>query len=156
MIILPKKKQDNFLKMMKNNPLVENNVCIIIRGTSGSGKSTFAEFLEFMIDSCEIEICCADDYHMIDGEYKFDYKNLGKAHKWCQERAEAAMSDNVRIVVIANTSTSTSEVNTYKNIAEKYNYKVSEIIMGNDYQNVHNVPEEVLKNQKTKLINSLK
>jgi predicted kinase len=139
-----------------NNPLVKNNVCIIIRGTSGSGKSTFAEFLEFMIDSCEIITCCADDYHMVDGEYNFDYKNLGKAHKYCQEKAESAMRDNVRIVVIANTSTSKSEVNIYKNIADKHGYEVSEIIMGNDYQNVHNVPEEVLKNQKKKLLDSIK
>ena len=141
---------------MNNNPLVENNVCIIIRGTSGSGKSTFAEFLEFMIDGCEIETCCADDYHMVDGEYKFDYKNLGRAHKWCQEKAESAMSHNVRIVIVANTSTSNKECKPYRELAEKYDYELCEIIMNNDYNNVHGVPEDILKNQKIKLINSLK
>jgi predicted kinase len=139
-----------------NNPLIENNILLIIAGVSGSGKSTFADFLEFMIDSDQIEICTADDYHMVDGEYQFKIENLPKAHKWCQQKADSAMNHDVKLVIVNNTSTSLKEREVYKDLAKKHNYEVCEIIMNNDYDNIHNVPNKVLQTQKQKLLNSLK
>lgn len=146
----------NTIKENKENPLVTNNVLIILAGMSGSGKSTFADFLEFMIDGCEIEICTADDYHYIDGEYKFDVNNLGRAHKWCQEKCSEAMAHNVRVVISANTNTSEWERNVYKKMADEHGYEVVELILNGGYTNVHNVPEDILKKQKQKLLDSLK
>lgn len=141
---------------MKNNPLVQNNALILICGHSGSGKSTFADFLEFMIDGCEVEICTADDYHMVDGEYKFDVNKLGAAHKWCQERADSYMRHNTRIVIVNNTSTTQKERQVYIDMAEKHGYEVVQLFMGGSFDNVHGVPDEVVKKQKEKLVNSLK
>jgi len=141
-----------------NNILIENNILLIIRGVSGSGKSTFADFLQSMIPDCEIEICTADDYHMVNGEYIFKVENLSKAHAWCQKKAFKAIDDNVRLVIVNNTSTSVNEYKHYENYARKNNYQVVSIVMENlnEHKNVHNVPDIILKKQKNKLINSLK
>jgi predicted kinase len=144
---------------MKNNPLVENNVLLILRGVSGSGKSTFADFLEFMIDGCEIETCTADDYHYdSDGNYNFKLENLGKAHKWCQDKAQSAMQHNVRIVIVGNTTTSKEEAQPYIDLAKQYDYRVVSLIVENLHgnPNIHNVPDFVLDKQKQKLLNSFK
>lgn len=141
------------------NPLIENNVCIILRGTSGNGKSTFAEFLEFLVDNpADIEICCADDWFARDGEYKFDASKLGEAHKCCRDKARSVMMHGVKICVIANTNCGEKEFQPYIDMARENGYEVVSLVLENrnGAQNIHGVSDFTLAKQKNKLLNSLK
>ena len=144
---------------MKNNPLINNNVFLVLRSRSGAGKSTFADFLEFMIDSCEIEICTADDYFVgVDGSYNFDASKLDKAHKYCREKAFEAIRHGVRIVVLANTNCGEKEYQPYEEFARQNGYEVVSLVLENltGTKDIHGLPPETLERQKRKLINSLK
>ena len=60
---------------------------IIIRGLPGAGKSTLAKSL----GGINIE---ADQYFMVDGEYKFDSSKIKLAHNYCQSQTQAWMGSN--------------------------------------------------------------
>ena len=71
------------------------NVCIILRGTSNCGKSSLAEYIGSLFDSCSSEfsdgkscsICTADDHFTNkDGKYNFISSELGTAHRKCKEK----------------------------------------------------------------------
>jgi predicted kinase len=136
-------------------------VLIILRGCPGSGKSTVAEILAVLGDLDKVitaPICCADDYHMVDGEYKWDPKNIGAAHKACKDKCEKALSEGVERVIVANTNTSEKEINPYIKLAEKYGYMVFSLVVENRHGGVneHGVPEETLIRMEDKIKNSLK
>jgi len=57
---------------------------ILLRGLPGSGKSTLAKSL----DGIHIE---ADQFFMIDGEYRFDASKLKDAHNYCFTRTKSYM-----------------------------------------------------------------
>lgn len=132
-------------------------IAVIIRACSGSGKSTYAEFLNQFSDrsSC---ICTADDYFEKNGTYNFDPSKLGIAHRECQERFKKACFEGVSLVVCANTNTRESDVNTYKKIAEQFNYVVFVMTLENWHggKNIHNVPDSVLDKQREQLARSIK
>lgn len=111
----------------------------LIRGISGSGKSTFAEF----ISDGKYDIFSADDYFMVDGEYKFDPSRLKLAHEDCKNKVEDAMKRNEYSIFVANTFTRKWEMDGYFELAEKYNYRIFTVIVENRHgnKNVHNVPE---------------
>ncbi len=112
----------------------------ILRGLPGSGKSTLGALIG---DVCH----AADDYHMVDGVYKWDANKVHLAHKDCQERVEKSMKDGVENIAVANTNTRQSEMNIYYELAMTYNYKVFSIIVENRHAGVnqHNVPPEVIE-----------
>lgn len=115
---------------------------IILRGVPGCGKSTLASLLELAPGGA----CCADDYHMIDGEYKWKPENQGYAHKVCQNKCETQMMGNTPRIVISNTSTTVKEMKPYVDMAAKYGYKVFSLIVENRHGGVneHDVPEATL------------
>lgn len=92
-------------------------------------------------------VCTADDYHMVDGEYKWNPKKVGFAHKLCQEKCEKAMIANEPRIIVANTSTTEKEMQPYIDMAEKYDYMVISLIVENRHggKNSHGVPEETLE-----------
>lgn len=112
----------------------------LIRGISGSGKSTYAKTLG-------IEHFEADMYFERDGEYKFDPKKLGEAHKWCQDKTRESMEAG-RDVVVANTFIQKSWMKPYLDLAEEFGYDVEIKTMTGNYQNVHGVPPEKLEEMK--------
>jgi len=59
----------------------------LLRGLPGSGKSTLAKSL----GGINIE---ADQYFMVDGEYKFDSSKIKLAHNYCQSQTQAWMGSN--------------------------------------------------------------
>lgn len=129
---------------------------IILRGCSGSGKSTFGHFL-VRLSNGYISNIAADDFFYKDGKYQFDVTKLGQAHASCIRQVEEDMKENVDICV-SNTSTTEKELKPYLELAEKYDYKVISLVVENRHgnKNIHDVPDDTIKNQAERLKNSIK
>ena len=123
----------------------------LLRGLPGAGKSSFAKTMWGRFAICE-----ADDYFVdeLTGEYKFNQRDLPKAHNWCKWKVETFMQDNqankefYQDIVVANTFTQEWEMKEYFELAEKYGYKVFTLIVENRHggKSVHNVPDTTMGN----------
>jgi predicted kinase len=116
---------------------------ILLRGLPGAGKSTFAK----MLGGNHIE---ADMYFINEetGEYKFNQRDLPKAHNWCSDVVEHWMDDNEEKIVVSNTFTSEWEFMNYYRLAEQYGYRVHSLIVENRHgsKSIHNVPDATMGN----------
>ena len=116
----------------------------LIRGLPGSGKSDLAnEMLDNGLVGYSYE---ADDYFVNENEeYVFNPKYLKDAHERCQMNTKAMLKFDS--VAVSNTSTTESEVETYRKIAEEAGARFVSIVVENRHEgkNVHGVPEEVLQ-----------
>lgn len=129
----------------------------ILRGVSGSGKTSFAEFLKSLSPN-ETLICCADDYFMKDGRYLWNAEELYKAHNWCFAKFVAGLKDEeIRHIIIANTSATKKEVDKYRKCATNEGVRVACLVVENRHEgkNIHNVTEETLQKQKERLKNNI-
>ena len=122
----------------------------LLRGLPGSGKSTLAKSL----GGINIE---ADQYFMVDGEYKFDSSKIKLAHNYCQSQTQAWMGNNgeqvnVDRIVVSNTFTQEWEMDYYYKLAEKYGYRVYSLVVENRHGGVseHGVPEEKLEQMRNR------
>lgn len=114
----------------------------ILRGISGSGKSTYTA-----ANLPNAFVASADKFFMRDGDYKFDPKQLGNAHSWCFRQFEAALQQGVDEVVLDNTNTKLWEFEKYVAAAEKYGYAVTVVRLKVDpkiaaARNLHGVPAD--------------
>ena len=119
---------------------------LLIRGVSGSGKSAFGSVIAGN-GAWNFPVHAADDYFMVDGEYKFDGSKLKDAHADCQRRVESRMKRGDYRVIVANTFTREWEMKAYYELAEKYGYRVFSVIVENRHggENEHGVPEEAVQ-----------
>jgi adenylate kinase family enzyme len=129
-----------------------NKVLTLVRGVPGSGKSTFANFIWNSYVICE-----ADQFFVgEDGVYRFDGSKIKEAHKWCRDKVETFMKDNIvneqyySDIVVSNTFTQEWEMEEYYKLAEKYGYIVFSIIVENRHGGVneHGVPADKLEQMK--------
>lgn len=130
---------------------------ILTRGASGSGKTEFANFLSNLY--VDATICCADDYHMVDGEYVWKPENMGKAHQYCKDVFLEALRDNDPLIIVANTNTNyNKECKYYHETALEWGYQVFFVVLENRHGGVnsHGVPEHVLDRQEANIRNGLK
>jgi predicted kinase len=119
------------------------NTIYLIRGLPGAGKSTISKRLAPVV-------CEADQYFMVEGEYRFDVNGLAAAHADCQARtaAEIAHGD----VAVANTFTQAWEMAPYVKIAREADARIVVVDVydgGCDNatlanRNAHGVPEEAI------------
>jgi predicted kinase len=119
---------------------------VLIQGLPGSGKSTLAE--KIAKDS-NGKIFTTDEFFMVDGEYRFEYKFISAAHKWNMGRAAQAMFLGEPLIVVPNTNLQDWELLPYVEVATDAGYEV-EILepktkWKNDVQecanrNTHGVP----------------
>ena len=127
-----------------------NKNLILVRGVSGSGKSTFAE--EFLYPTALI--ISTDDFFMNGNNYEFDPSLLPDNHKKCidsvEDYMENPLDDIITNIVVHNTFTEEWEMKPYKELAEKYGYNFYTIIIENRHKSdsIHNVPEYVISKQK--------
>jgi predicted kinase len=130
----------------------KDKVLCIVRGLPGSGKSTAAEILAQASAGYEGDwtVATADDFFMKKGVYKWNPKQIGIAHKWCQDKVRKAMAAGDAKVFVANTNTTQKELNDYYKIAKEFDYSVISMIVENRHEgvNVHNVPQEALDRMK--------
>lgn len=130
---------------------------LILRGVSGSGKSTFAETLR-QLNPDSVVVCTADDYFTdADGNYNFDASRLRYAHAACQEKfLDALHAPETSLIIVANTNTKPSDFAYYVNFA-KGKAMVTSVVLENRHGNrdIHSVPDAVKANQKTNLHNTI-
>ena len=125
--------------------VISMKILLLLRGLPGSGKSTFAKFLE---ESNPAYVRLETDmFWNILGpeEYAFDASRLGEAHSWCQSKVDYAMSHGLPVIV-SNTFTTERELKPYYEMANKYGYTVYSLVVENRHggKNIHNVPEATL------------
>lgn len=106
----------------------------IMRGISGSGKSTYAKMLASaygeMPGALPI-ICSADDFFVDnDGIYKFDIEKLGEAHAWCMRHFLQSLQDKMNPVIVDNTNINLEDISPYVAVGVALGYEV-EIIQVN-------------------------
>jgi len=134
---------------------------IVMRGISGSGKSSIAQQL-----APNWAICSTDNYFMVGGEYKFDRSKLGEYHKLNFESFCKFLTDGISTVIVDNTNVKRKEFQKYIDKAKENGYEVVEVTIGNpwrqngdmrfidwDYvdkciiRNAHAVPADTIRQQ---------
>lgn len=126
---------------------------ILLRGLPGAGKTTLAEVILQSSQGVRPDVISADNYFMDDkGNYNFDVSKIKEAHNSCQQICAERMRLEFSKVVVANTFTEQWEMEPYFEMAERYNYRVHSVIIENrhDGKNIHNVPEDKLKQMKNR------
>lgn len=129
----------------------ENKVddLFLLRGASGSGKSTIAKILE----AEGAYTASADEFFVgDDGKYRYDGSKITEAHNSCKRRTEAALQANRDIVAVHNTFIEDWQMIHYFYLAAKYSYNVHTLIVENRHESdtIHNVPDTKIKEQREK------
>ena len=118
---------------------------VIMRGISGSGKSTYTR--EHLPGAY---VCSADHFFERDGVYQFDPRKLGEAHRWCYRKFLTALTDWRELVVVDNTNTQLFEFYGYAQAAWAHDYTVEVVRMDTPVEvaaarNLHGVPPASVK-----------
>jgi len=143
---------------MINQKTMETRNLILIRGASGTGKSTIANHLRLKHNLCSSNNRELSSFHETDefwadrqGIYHFRLNKLKDAHKWNQLQTERSMLHGVPLVIVANTFIAHWEMEAYLELAEIYDYEVEiirtpgpwdpDVLFG---RNEHDVPLDVI------------
>ena len=141
---------DFFKLFQAGKTRLKKGTLVLVRGLPGSGKSYLAEVLR-KLSGAEMGVCSADDYFMVDGEYKFDPSKLPEAHLQCQSNTFARFSID-DIAFVANTFTQRWEMEQYLVFVETFGL---DLLVLNLFdaglsdrelaaRNTHGVPEEAI------------
>lgn len=127
----------------------------LVRGISGSGKSTYAKTLVSADPNNWIHLE-ADMFWVnhATGEYEFDASRLGEAHAWCQNATTEYLALGYNVVV-SNTFTALRELRPYFSIAKNTKSGLYVVTANGAFKDVHNVPEEALKRQRDRFVHDL-
>ena len=114
----------------------------LFRGHSGSGKSTRAKAMCHNLECVHVE---ADMffYNNKEGKYFWDINLLKHAHDWCQKTTLIYLNQGYDVCV-SNTFTRLWEMKPYFDMAKN---PVQVFRCYGNYNNVHNVPDAVVKEQ---------
>lgn len=112
----------------------------LIRGLPGSGKSTLAKKQR----GIHLE---ADMFFVKKGVYCYNPALISKAHQWCEKRT-AKLLQTGRAVVVSNTFIQWWQIEPYILLAKQQNVPVKLLEARGNYQNQHDVPEEVIEKMK--------
>ena len=120
----------------------------ILRGVSGSGKSTFIKKLPK-----NRVVHSTDKFFYKKGKYKFDVKKLGIYHQKNFEEFVKSLKKGKKNIVIDNTNLRYKNVKKYVTEAKKNGYRVILVdfkpksALWHYKRNVHSVPKYVIKRQ---------
>lgn len=143
---------------------MENKV-IIMRGVPGSGKSFLVNNLvnEAKLAGKSVVVCSADHFHINeDGIYNWKAENMGKAHKWCKDKFDLALRNDVNLIIVDNTNTRMSEARPYVLDAHSQGYEIEILEPQTEWKydikkllekGTHNVPRKTLEEMLNRLIN---
>ena len=112
---------------------------IMMRGAQGSGKSTMAKKIQQFLESRgkSVKIVEADNFFMVNGEYRFNPALLHLGHKSCQAKAKFWHLKGYTVIV-ANTNTSKREFEAYQAISDN----LCAVLCTGRYENAHGVPND--------------
>ena len=120
---------------------------ILIRGVPGSGKSTFAKFIQSLDPT--YTVWEADQFFIqLDGTYKYDPSRIKEAHEWCQDCVEQTLLYKGSVIV-ANTFVRKRELQPYIDMATEFNIPYSIITMNGRFNSIHSVPASVINRMRT-------
>lgn len=117
---------------------------VLLHGVSGSGKSTLAKGYDTH-RYFSVLYASTDNYWLRpDGQYDWNPKLLGDAHKWNQKVVEKWMMqpNPTNIIFVDNTNLTFEEIKPYVRLAKLYNYQVEIIEPQTPWRYV---PEELAK-----------
>lgn len=123
---------------------------MLIRGVSGSGKSTEAKkrYSEALASNKTVSWFEADDFFVnSNGEYVFNQSLLAEAHARCQKLTRQAMENGVEVILVSNTFTKKWEMEFYLKEGKEQGYDVVIHHCRGNFKNVHNVPDSVVAAQ---------
>lgn len=126
-------------------------IVLILSGPPGSGKSTFIQTMRD--NGWKALVCSADTFFEdpVSGEYKFDPKKIGEAHKRCMHLFLNALQwwhqSDFDYIVVDNTNTQMWEITPYTSVASAldFDFKVVRFLRDPELcagRNVHGVPKE--------------
>ncbi len=118
---------------------------ILLRGASGSGKSTFAGKLT------DSRIVSADQYHVRDNVYSWTQENVSAAHKWCYRNFYFALLDCVPQIVVDNTNLTLDRISPYYALACLFDYTVHVVDFFTNHENIHGVSQEIVEAKREEL-----
>jgi len=129
---------------------------LIMRGISGSGKSTYANNIAKQSDKAII--CSADNFWIDDvGNYNFDRNRLSEAHAWCYAHFVGTLTTNYHdIVIVDNTNTQLSEIAPYIAHANYHNADIEIVRCVCPHEeaakrNVHGVPAKTVESMQKRM-----
>lgn len=133
---------------------------IIIRGLPGSGKSTLAYALYRSDNSfvCGADWIEADQFMTktlerdMSGNVKNYFYNPALV-KDCHRRCFEATEESLRkcgAAIVSNTFTRRWEYQPYINLAKKYNVPVQVIEVHGNFGSIHNVPEKIMQDMRSR------
>jgi predicted kinase len=130
---------------------------IVMVGVSGTGKSTHASKLT-QENWGNVRVLSTDNYYMRDGQYVYDPSKISEAHAWCFREFLGALSDQVGLVIIDNTSLTQREISPYALGAAAFGYELEIVILRSrnpriGSRNTHGVPVAEQQNQLKRLEN---
>jgi hypothetical protein len=134
----------------------------ILRGLPGCGKTTWIEKqIRHLSDAEQITVCSADHFHMRDGKYQFDARNIGPAHNVCLDKFLRACEHSVACIYVDNTNISAWEIAPYYRFAECYTsvreveVRIVQINCTLECalrNNIHNVPSSTIWEMQRRLL----
>lgn len=121
----------------------DERVLVLVRGAPGSGKNTFANKMA----EDKYPVFSADDFFMEGGQYNFDPRQLGAAHKFAQDETHNAMKNKAPKIFVANTFVRSNELVPYYRMAGEHDYKVFSVVVENRHKgiSIHEVPDDVIQ-----------
>lgn len=125
----------------------------ILRGISGSGKSTFAkEALQHLNAEYITAVVCSADHYMVDadGRYRYDASKLAQNYERCRGAFLDCIAHQTPRIFVDNTHTRVWEFENTIKIAEMFGYEVNVLRFTTPVRiaaqrTVHAVPFEVLE-----------
>lgn len=122
--------------------MIMNPKLILIRGIPGSGKSTFARFIQSMNPAYSVYE--ADQFFIqIDGTYKYDPSKIKEADEWCKEKVRHNLV-SAGHAIVTNTFVNKWELQPYIDMATELNIPYSIIIMNGHFDSTQDVPKSVI------------
>jgi hypothetical protein len=109
---------------------------MLIRGLPGTGKTTKAK--GYVNDGYRhFE---ADQFFVVDGEYRFDADKLPAAHAWCLDQTRKALGEG-EFVCVANVFATVEDIKAYTELGVSYRV----IETNHPGQSAHKVPKSALR-----------